>query len=197
MRRLRQISLKCSFLCTFAIALVVASLGSARSMFFTIPIQDPLPVELQKPVETLLQSLRPADARAALAATKTAKHVWEHDGTLFLRVEADCLKDRCMTVIARIENGIAVAEAVIVAGKNIVVADVGRSLWGRASFPIFLAGEEGSHLSLDRIGRVWVVGSIPDPSRSPPRFAPPSHTAPLPDDFGVFTRSLDALRQGQ
>jgi hypothetical protein len=174
--------------------------GPLQAQSVGLSIADPVPDDLRARVADLMHRIRPADTEAALAATRIIdRHgLWRELGTLFLRVEADCRDDLCMTVIARVTSTTLTPEVTLSAGTLVVFADYGYPLWGMDAHPIDIkgAGDSGTRLWL-REG-AWVVeacrGCFPSAeelARRPP--PPPSTPAPSPT-FEEFRGALKVFR---
>jgi hypothetical protein len=189
---------------TLLAALFVSSISvSAHAQGATKFIDQELPDALRAPVREFLVRLGVSDVEGALRATRTAERSPGGPSFSILRFEhpADCYKNLCPTVIAEVEHGFIVPQAMLLAEGRVVVGDVIEPFWGSPSVPyMFPSGE--TMLALRRTSQGWIVGSVinglpmPDRRRTIPARPPMAPAAPpVPETFDDFQRTLRRLRE--
>lgn len=189
--------LKCKIFALLFFGLNLIAAGHAYAQAVGMQIEDPPPVELAERLSSLMHEVRPSDANASLNAIKILDGpLWREYNVLFLRVEADCQSDLCMTIIGRVSERRIMPELILRAKSSIILSDYGVMLWGSsiASFPILFEGNDNSATVVwERDGK-WIVGSCgncftltqPATKRSPLQ-QPQSLPTPT---FEEFRRSL-------
>lgn len=178
-----------------AVMAILVSVSPLKAGSAGLVIKDPVPSKLRERVADLLRIMWPADAAAAIDATRIIDGVlWREHGMLILRVEADCRDDLCMTVVTRVKQSGLIPEITLKADRLVWIADYSDPLWKEGAHLIRFkgAGTTGIDLWLRHGG--WVVAACGDcfPSKQEParRYpSPPSPPSPTPT-LEEFRRSL-------
>lgn len=162
-------------------------------------IKDPVPVDLRDRVTDLLRVMRPIDADAAFSSARIIDgDLWRKYDLLFLRVEADCRDDLCMTVLARIKQDVLTPELILNADNQVDFTDASVEFWGASDFPFHIKGRDNTGIRVTPRYGSWVVeacgGCFPSAEELARRLQePPTPPSPIPT-FEEFSGALNLFR---
>lgn len=162
-------------------------------------IDTPLRFELRSRVADLLKKVRPKDFNEALANTKM---LWKPSSSnqIILRIEAACIAERCMTLVARVTEQEIVPELTLDAGQSVLVNDVLWPVWGSEPAPsLMFEGHDGAGLLAVARKQGWVLSAcggctnwFPYTRTERPR-APAEPPQPVIDSFEAIRRTLESF----
>jgi hypothetical protein len=154
-----------------AVSLAFLFLGSHQPASAIVgapePIDRALPDQWRGPVAQFLRELGMEDVESALAATKGGDLGGVYSEAILLRLEHSnlCVKNRCLTIIGHIKDGVFHSHAMFVAGGMMTQGDAAYPLIGKGSVrpPVyFLDGPEfdpNNVIVLRETPKGWIVYS--------------------------------------
>ena len=123
-----------------------------------------VPPEWRAPLIQFLKELGASDVESMLSGTK-AGHFPGDPAFLLFRVEAHgtCNDDQCLTIIAHLQGGGLVADAIFFAGNRLNIADIPTDFLGMRSYRVRFHSKE-MIVTVVKTAKGWLMQAVKQPS---------------------------------